>query len=150
MTIKDFLQGYDFNLSLKDVINDPEVSITRRMLAGAVVPQGLDSAYYMTMELYEAFNELAKDRNNKVINGRGHELISDILGADGEDYQRRIYYIVSDIDVYEALGDLAWLVRLTRERARMFPVIRESGAVMPLIPGSGGVGPVGGGSSLPR
>ena len=140
--IKQLLDNYDFNLPLLDAFEDrarsegDELSMTRRMLAGAAMPEGLDSAYYLTMELFQAFEMLCEDRRQGVNDGLGAAKIREIIDADSTDYQRRIYYIVSDLAVYEALGDLAWLVRLTGERARMFPVIREAGAMMPLIPGS--------------
>ena len=134
--IKQFLDNYDFNLPLRDAFEDGELSMARRMLAGAAMPEGLDSAYYLTMELFEAFELLCADRRNGVNEGMGAAKVHEIISSDSADYQRRIYYIVSELVVYEALGELAWLVRLTRSRAQMFRVIREAGAMMPLIPGA--------------
>lgn len=132
---KLFLQSYDFNLPLHDAIADPALSVARRMLAGAAIPQGLNDAHYSTVELFEAFELLVADRRQRISNGRGAERVQEILAADGDDFQRRIYYVVSELDVFEAMTDLAWLAELTRARAEMYRVLRAAGVPMPLIPG---------------
>lgn len=131
---KELLRSYDFNLPLEDAVRDPAASRSRKMLALAAMGQGLDDAYYSTMQVFEAVERVAADRRGGIEDGEGKAMLAEILAGEGDDYQRRLFYIVSELDLYEAMADLAWLVQLARARARMFPAIQEAGASMPLIP----------------
>jgi hypothetical protein len=77
MKAQDMMRGYDYDLPLYDVLNnneknengDPVVSADRRVLAGATIGIGLDLAYLAITELQEAFETLAADADNGVIDG---------------------------------------------------------------------------------
>ena len=133
--MKRYLSSYDFNLPLLDAFADENLSLSRRLLAGVAMSQGLDFAYYSTMQLLQAFQQLEVDRREGNADGRAAAMFKDILEAEGCDYQRRVYYLVSDLELFVALGDLAWLVDLLDARAQMFRVFRELGATVPAIPG---------------
>jgi hypothetical protein len=66
----------------------------------------------------------------------GEARVKHLLAGDGDDYQRRLYYILSERPVAEAIGDLEWLTRLTWERARMVRTLEEAGARIDLVPGA--------------
>lgn len=149
MSMKALLEPYDFNLPLRDALNDPTLSPDRRVMAAAAMRQHLDDAYYAAMELLEAFRALRKDIDVKLAPGaysEGEERVKHILAGDGDDYQRRLYYILSERPVTEAVDDLEWLTRLTWERARMARTLREVGARIAHMPGAGpedGYDPIG-------
>lgn len=79
MKLKDAMRGYDYDLPLKDALNDRELSVDRRVMAGATVGIGLDVAYLSVCQLEEAFAALAMDLSNGVEQGRGYEDLADIL-----------------------------------------------------------------------
>lgn len=135
-----FLAGYEFNLPLTDALNDKSMSIPRRMIAGASLKQGLNDAYYSAQEVLEAYRAILADSISGVSedDGEGSAMIEHLLMGDGDDYQRRLHYILSEEPVAEAVADLEWLVNVLDGRAKMFRVFRERGLPMPLIPGYAG------------
>lgn len=139
MSMRAFLEPYDFNLPLRDALNDPALSPDRRVMAAAAMRQHLDDAYYAAMELLEAFRALRKDIDAELApetRSEGEARVKHILEGDGDDYQRRLYYLLSERPVTEAVADLEWLTRLTWERARMARTLRGAGARIALTPGS--------------
>lgn len=124
MKLKDAMRGYDYDLPLKDALNDRELSVDRRVMAGATVGIGLDVAYLSVCQLEEAFAALATDLSNGVEQGRGHEDLADIL-KDQSPYQMRIWHLLDTTPLELALEDLAWLKSLTYRRARMARVVNE-------------------------
>lgn len=135
--MKDYLATYDFNLPLKDAFGNGALSMSRRMLAGAAMGQGLDDAYYSAHELLEALRTRAADHDAGVEADAslGQDMIDHILAGEGDDYQRRLYYVVSELDLGEAIGDLAWLVAELKGRGLMAKVFRQAGVPLPPLPG---------------
>ena len=136
--ITGMLAGYDFNLPLNDALDDPALSADRRALAAVSMRQGLDDALFSAHELLEAFCTLETDVRLKVVPGKsaGSAAIDQILQGEGDDYQRRLYWILSEVGVAEAVLDLVWLTELLRGRARMYRALAEAGARLPPVPGS--------------
>ncbi|MBB3349427.1 hypothetical protein [Sphingomonas sp. BK069] len=124
MKVQDVMRGYDYDLPLMDALSDPELSVDRRVLAGATVGIGLDTAYLSVCQLEEAFSALASDHANGVEQGRGYEDLADIL-KDQSPYQMRVWHLLDTTPLQLALEDLAWLKSLTYRRARMARVVRE-------------------------
>lgn len=124
MNLKDAMRGYDFDLPLMDVLNDPEMSPDRRVLAGATVGVGLDVAYLATCELAEAFEALAVDVTNNSGDGQGRKDLEEILSA-GNPFQMRLWYLLYDTPFERAHADLVWLKSLTYRRGRMCKVMQE-------------------------
>ena len=124
MQPQDAMRGYDFDLPLMDVLNDPETSPDRRVLAGATIGVGLDVAYLATCELAEAFEALAGDVTNSSSDGEGHKDLEEILSA-GNPFQMRLWYLLYDTPFERAHADLVWLKSLTYRRARMCRVMQE-------------------------
>lgn len=132
MKVQDVMRGYDYDLPLLDVLNnnekdengDPQVSVDRRVLAGATVGIGLDVAYLAITELQEAFTALASDVHNTTGYGEGHRDIEEIL-RDKNPYQMRLWYLLYDTPIEHAITELAWLQSVTYRRGRMCTVMRE-------------------------
>lgn len=132
MKVQDVMRGYDYDLPLLDVLNnnekdengDPQVSVDRRVLAGATVGIGLDVAYLAITELQEAFTALASDVHNTAGYGEGHRDIEEIL-RDKNPYQMRLWYLLYDTPIEHAITELAWLQSVTYRRGRMCTVMRE-------------------------
>ncbi len=61
--IADYLATFDFNLSLIDAVNDPDIADVRSQIAALALGEDLDSGYYATQELAEAFLEAAREAN---------------------------------------------------------------------------------------
>ena len=147
--MKDYLESYDFNLPLWDAFKDPAMSMTRRLIAAVAMKQSLDDAYFGIGEIVEAFEHLVADAEANVAaaQSEGADRIAHMLRADGDDFQRRVYYLLSETPVEEALGDLRWLMAILEGRAKMYRVIEASGAPMPVLPGD--TGPIEGFGCLP-
>ena len=136
--IKTMLAGYDFNLPLLDALDDGGLSADRRALAAVSMRQGLDDALFSAHELLEAFRTLETDARLGIAatDSEGMAAIDAILQAGGDDYQRRLYWILSESPVGDAVTDLIWLTEVLRGRAVMYRALTESGARMPHVPGT--------------
>lgn len=97
MKFKDAMRGYDYDLPLLDALNDPQLSVDRRVLAGATIGVGLDIAYFAIRELEEAFAALAHDHNNGVEQGAGFEEVAEILKAQSP-FQMRLWHLLDVTD----------------------------------------------------
>ncbi|RYF16676.1 MAG: hypothetical protein EOO77_12290 [Oxalobacteraceae bacterium] len=124
MKVQDAMRGYDYDLPLKDVLNDVEESDDRRVLAGATIGVGLDTAYLAISELEEAFGTLANDVSNGVHQGEGRKDLEEIL-RDKNPFQMRLWYLLYDTPIDLAQSQLAWLKSLTYRRGRMAKVMRD-------------------------
>lgn len=137
--LNKFLTGIPYNLLLEDAFNDPETTISRRLLAGVALDTQITDGYYSTFQLYEAFKLLAADIAAGVSaeddDSIGAAMIEHLLAGEGDDYQRRLYYLVSEKPAAEAVGDLHWLTTLLGPRAAMFKILRETGVRMSPLPG---------------
>lgn len=131
------LYGYDFELPLRDALNDPGLDPTRRALAVLAIGTKLDDGHLAALELAETAGQLAADREAGVSDeaGQGAARIRTILGALCDDYQRALWFAVSRHAPETAAGHLRWLAKVMGDRAAMFRVIRENRAGMPLLPG---------------
>lgn len=124
MKFKDAMRGYDYDLPLLDALNDPQLSVDRRVLAGATIGVGLDIAYFAIRELEEAFAALAHEHNNGVEQGAGFEEVAEILKAQSP-FQMRLWHLLDVTPLQLALEDLAWLKSLAYRRGRMAAVVRD-------------------------
>jgi hypothetical protein len=135
--IRRLLGGYDFNLPLHDALADPTLSPDRRALAAVSMRQGLDDALFSAHELLEAFRTIETDHRLGVAPdaSEGAAAINAILVADGDDYQRRLHWMLSEVAVADAISDLVWLTELLRGRAVMHRTVQEIGARTGQVPG---------------
>ncbi len=132
MKVQDMMRGYDYDLPLLDVLNnnekddngDPQVSVDRRVLAGATVGIGLDVAYLSTTELLEAYTALANDLANGIGDGEGHKNLEEIL-REQSPFQMRLWYLLYDTPIEQAISELTWLQSVTYRRGRMCIVMRD-------------------------
>ncbi len=133
--MKDYLQTYDYNLPLLDAFKDIENSMTRRLIAAVSMKEGLTEAWGATGELIEAFECLASDAKADITgaDSEGADRIAHMLEAGGDDYQRRVYYLLSETPVDEALSDLKWLMAILTVRGQMYRIIQAAG-VRGLVP----------------
>jgi hypothetical protein len=143
ISLKAYLEPYDWNLPLKDALNDRLLSADRRGLAAAAMRQDLDDGYYAAAELLEAFRALERDIGAGVrphAPSEGEARVNHILEGEGDDYQRRLYYLLAERPVAEAVRDLEWLVALMKDRAGMYRTLRQAGARIGPLPGADQVG----------
>ena len=124
MEMQDAMRGYDYDLPLRDVLNDPEESDDRRVLAGATIGVGLDTAYFAISELEEAFSTLASELSNGVQQGEGRKALEEIL-RDKNLFQMRLWYLLYDTPIDLAQSQLGWLKSVTYRRGRMAKVMRD-------------------------
>jgi len=136
--LPEMLTGYDFNLPLNDALGDCRLSADRRALAAVSLRQGLDDALFSAHELLEAFRTLETDGRLGVAaaDSEGTAAIDAILQADGDDYQRRLYWILSERPLADAVADLIWLSEKLHGRATMYRVVSDAGTRMPPVPGA--------------
>ena len=133
MEMKVVLHGYDYDLPLLDALNDPELSVSRRLLAGAVIGEGLDTGYFATCEIFEAFVALEIDARRKVKHGEGYLQLEEILQAKNP-LQMRLWHLVCERAIGEAMVDLGWLKSLTYRRGRMARVLRDEKLPVQYVP----------------
>ena len=124
MKLKDAMRGYDYEMLLVDALNDPTISTSRRLLAGAVIGEGLDTAYFATSELFEAFVELESDVRRRERHGQGFLSLEEILQAKNP-LQMRLWYLLHEAAIPQAMMDLAWLKSLAYQRAKSSALLRE-------------------------
>ncbi len=93
MKLRDAMRSYDYEMLLVDALNDPTLSTSRRLLAGAVIGEGLDTAYFATSELLEAFVELESDVRRGERHGQGFLSLEEILQAKNP-LQMRLWYLL--------------------------------------------------------
>jgi hypothetical protein len=133
------LTGYDFELPIRDALDNPELDPTRRALGVLGMGTGLDDGHFAALELAEAAAQLTTDRAGGVPDaaGQGAARLCTILDAPCDDYQRALWHAVSRCAPEAAAGHLEWLAELMRTRAGMWRVIQATGAYMPLLPRAG-------------
>lgn len=133
MDVKDALEGYDYDLPLMDALDNPGLSVTRRVLAGAMIGEGLDTAYFATGEMVEAFLALAADVRRKARHGEGYLALEEIL-TEKNPFQMRLWYLLGEKAISEVVFDLVWLKGLAYQRGRMARVLREEALPLQYIP----------------
>lgn len=139
LSVRAMLDHYDFELPLRDALNDPELDPARRALAALAIGTRLDLGHLAAAELADAVQRLASDRRAGVSDtaGEGAGQIRRIISGGGDDYQRGLWHTVSRLTPDTAAGHLAWLAGVMRGRESMFHAIRTSRAMMPLLPRGG-------------
>lgn len=118
MHINDVLRDFDYDLALRDAFEDRKLSHSRRMLAGASIGVDLATAYYSVAQLLEAFADMESDHRNGERFGMGYLAIEDIL-KDGSPFQMRIWHLVCDLHLSQAVADLSWLKAILYARGSM-------------------------------
>lgn len=127
MKMKEALQGYDYDLPLKDALNDPILALNKRLIAGAAFGVGLDAAYFGTVEMLEAFAALEADHRAGVAFGEGYLAVEAILDARSP-FQMRLWHLLNETSIATAVQDLAWLKAVTLARAQMQATLKDAGA----------------------
>lgn len=132
-----YLNDYDFNLPLMDALDNSGLSVMCRLLAGASMDTKLSDGYYSAMEVLEAFRCLEADKDARVDpeDSLGSAMIEHLLAGEGDDYQRRLYYLVSEAPVSEAVSDLKWLTDVLAARVKMLKVFDQHRIPLVNLPG---------------
>lgn len=119
--IADYLATFDFNIPLIDAVNDPDLPGVRSELAALALGEGLDSGYYESQELAEAFLDAAREDNAEITDpdSPARKRLAEILDR-GSPYQRRLFDKVAALPLADAASDLVWLAALMRGRADMY------------------------------
>lgn len=114
MTMERWLDGIDVDLTLLETRDDPDEPWTRRALAGTSV--GVDP-----MDAYEAAQELV-EAVRLMVGGKpeGKAGLARILGRDGNDYQRSLWYAVAGRGALCVAADLHWLTGILATRAELW------------------------------
>lgn len=123
--IADYLAGFDFNLPLIDAVNDPDLPAVRSEMAALALGEGLDSGYYETQELAEAFLDAAREANAGVTDpdSPARDRLADILDR-GSRFQRCLFETVAMLPLADAASHLVWLAAVMQGRADMYrPVV---------------------------
>jgi hypothetical protein len=94
------------------------------VLAGAAIGIGLDVAYFAITEMQEAFTALASETSRGRGRGEGYRDLEEIL-RDKSPFQMRLWYLLYDTPIEQAITELTWLQSLTYRRGRMCIVMRE-------------------------
>lgn len=125
MKLADAMRNCDYDLPLLDELNETELSPDRRALAAALIGEGLDKAYLSVGEMEEAFSTLANDLVRGVLDGEGRAMIEAIL-VDRVPLQMRLWYVLHETELTQAVQDLAWLKSLAYRRGRLTAVARKA------------------------
>lgn len=86
MSLGELLAAYDFELPLRDALDDPELAPVRRALAMLAIGTGLDDGHLAAAQLAQAAGRLAADRKAGVPDerGEGARAMRRILAAGGD------------------------------------------------------------------
>ena len=131
-----YLAGYDYNLGLRDALDDRDLEPARRLLGGRSFATPLDDGDFAVAALREAVSLLVADRYAG--GAAGAERLGQVLDGAGDDYQRALWYTLSDGDVKEALAHLVWLEDVMRARAAMYRATSAAGAETAALPAPAG------------
>jgi hypothetical protein len=104
-----------------------------------MIGEGLDTAYFATCEMAEAFVALEIDARRKVSCGQGFIEMEEILLAQNP-LQMKLWHLLSEHEIGAAMVDLCWLKSLTYRRGRMATVLRGENLPMQYVPLSDLVG----------
>jgi len=126
MKMKDVMERYDYDLPLLDALNDPELSPDRRVLAGATMGVCLGTAYFAVSEMEEAFAQLADDDDHDRRHGEGYLAMEAIL-EEQRPFQMRLWHLMYESSLNQAVGDLRWLKMVVYQRAQMVNAVRDAG-----------------------
>ena len=129
MKIEAALREFDFDLILRDAFEDRELPLSRRLLAGASIGVELDTGFYAVGQLLEALADLQADSVRGDRYGEGYLEMEDILDSKNP-FQMRIWHLVRDQAIGQAVADLIWLRSLAYRRAAMFKEVSKVVGVM--------------------
>lgn len=118
MDVNDALRDFDYDIALRDAFEDTKLSHSRRMLAGASIGIDLAAAYYSVAQLLEGIADLEIDHRKGLRFGAGYLAIEDILKGGGP-FQKRIWHLVCDLHLSQAVADLSWLKAILYARGSM-------------------------------
>ncbi|KTF67873.1 MULTISPECIES: hypothetical protein [unclassified Sphingomonas] len=118
MNINDVLLDFDFDLPLRDAFEDRTLSHSRRMLAGVSIGIDLATAYYSVSQLHEALADLEDDHRSGTRFGVGYVEAEDIIKA-GSPFQTKVWHLVCDLNLSQAVADLGWLKAVLYSRGSM-------------------------------
>lgn len=105
-----WLEPFDPDLHLKEVRDDPDQSWTRRALAGASIGTPPAEGFQKCDELLNAILMIC----GRVEAGRAS--LAEILSAQGDDYQRCLWFTLAGRDPWSYYFDLQWLVAAMQKR----------------------------------
>jgi hypothetical protein len=128
MSMSNFLDRFDLDITLRDAALDPDNRPTRRMIANAAIGMDALDAYYAVREIREAVQWI----HEGLAQGK-RKLASLLSNPQADDFQRTIYFCLAGRGVVEMLDDLAWLEDLLERRGRIAGQIhREKRTILPL------------------
>jgi len=128
MSMSNFLDRFDLDITLRDAALDPDNRPTRRMIANAAIGMDALDAYYAVREIREA----AQWIHEGLAQGK-RKLASLLSNPQADDFQRTIYFCLAGRGVVEMLDDLAWLEDLLERRGRIAgQIYREKRTILPL------------------
>src|SRR3546814_11087690 len=84
-----WLEGIDIDGALYDVRDDDSQTWEARALAGASIGIDAIAGFRAVLELCEAMNRIVRGEDD------GKRRLAEILGRDGDDYQRCLWYSVA-------------------------------------------------------
>lgn len=102
MSMSNFLDRFDLDITLRDAALDPDNRPTRRMIANAAIGMDALDAYYAVREIREA----AQWIHEGLAQGK-RKLASLLSNPQADDFQRTIYFCLAGRGVVEMLDDLA-------------------------------------------
>ncbi len=118
MQINDVLRDFDYDLELRDAFEDRKLYHSRRMLAGASIGIDLAAAFYSVSQLLEAVADLEADHRRGERFGVGYLAVEDILNGESP-FQVRVWHLVCDLHLSQAVADLGWLKAILYARGSM-------------------------------
>ena len=124
-----FLDQFDFDITLRDAGTDEALSPNRRMIANAAIGMHVEDAYYSVREVREAVTWVHEGETG------GKAKLAAILANDGaDDFQRCIYFCLAGRGVVAMLDDLMWLEDLLQRRGRVAGQMKRMKVpTMPLV-----------------
>lgn len=119
-------EAVDIDLGLKEVRDNPDLNWTIRALAGHSIGIDPEDGFLAARELREAICWAVDGRPE------GKRRLAAILGCNGDDYQRALYYSLAGRGPVGMIDDLDELVKLMQARsdAAHEAIVRELGVVV--------------------
>src|SRR3546814_9052640 len=109
-----WLEGIDIDGALYDGRDDDSQTWEARALAGASIDSDAIAGFRAVLELCEAMNRIVRGEDD------GKRRLAEILGRDGDDYQRCLWYSVAGRDPLAVATCFSELEKLMAERASLW------------------------------
>ena len=136
-------RSFDDDMLLVSALENTDLPVVRRVIAGIAVGTPVDDAYHALFDLHAAIQLAACDEaaGVSVDEETGRPVLEHILAQPSDDYLRALWFVVERCGFGDAASHLAWLLALLKARGHGARLARDAGRPVVHRPASPTSGP---------